>query len=319
MSYFRICCFGLLLTVFSCTSEDEAIEPDTLDQWTYYSQANGLADNFVINIYEDKSGTLWFSHDGAGVTSFNGVDFEVFNINNGLISNDVTCVLQDRNDNLLVGTRDGLSFRSEGNWYYVNELVGVPIYSMFEDNQGVLWLGTGGYGILYNEGNGFFQLYDSNCSDCNTIYDIDQTKDEKIWFATWGGLKQFSNGNFRLFTVDDGLADNSTYALHEDTWGDLWIGSIEGKSATRFHGSDVEKISLANSNPVSWVTSIQDYSNGELWIGTVGYGLLYYDGTVMRRVFEGSPSEFVSAMLRDSHGNMWVGTNSSGVGKYTPR
>jgi len=55
-----------------------------------------------------RYGNIWFGTEG-GVFKYNGTSFTHFTENEGLISNNVRCVIEDKNGNLWFGTDKGVS------------------------------------------------------------------------------------------------------------------------------------------------------------------------------------------------------------------
>jgi streptogramin lyase len=106
-----------------------------------YTENEGLTNNTVRSVIEDRHGNLWFGTD-QGVCKFNGVTFTHFTENEGLISNKVRSIIEDRQGNLWFGTEqgvskyDGIAFRQ----YTENEGLSINyINSIIEDKNGYLW------------------------------------------------------------------------------------------------------------------------------------------------------------------------------------
>jgi ligand-binding sensor domain-containing protein len=271
---------------------------------------------------EDKEATpfadagKWIHYSTDDVTRFDGESFEVFTTADGLRSNYVSCILQDRDNDLLIGTSNGLSIFRDGEWNYIPALDGATILALMEDDLGRLWLGSYEYGILLIEDGTLYQFYDNGCVNCNNINSIIQTSDKRIWFGTDGGLKALDDDTFTLYTEEDGLTDDGIYTLEEDEWGALWLGSRQGTTATRYYQGEFGKVSLRNDASSLWITSITKGRPGELWFGTVAYGLVRYDGVVMREVYEGPSDDTITKIYKDKRGNMWLGTFESGITLY---
>lgn len=311
----------LLLLVFGCNTVDEGIDPDSLDKWTYFTKKDGLSDNFVTVIYQDPKGIFWFGHEGAGLTRYDGKVFTKFTTANGLVSNFVNSILYDADSTLLVGTNNGLSLkqRNTNTWQYYEVFVGVPITSILQDKRKVLWFGTNNYGIVKVEGEKLSQELDNRCAKCNYVNAIVEAKDGKIWFGTQGGLKVFDGKSFKHYTAfSNRLSGDNIVSLQEDSWGNMWLGTADGTTVTRYRNGTFEKISLSNSSRLLWVTSIVKGAPGELWFGTVSNGLIHYDGAAMRRKFKEPKDATIVSMYQDKHGAIWMGTLDHGIAKYYP-
>ena len=145
--------------------------------FTNFTTLQGLANNKVLSITEDKSGNIWFGTDGGGVSRFDGNSFTTFTISNGLPDNVIPQIIVDAHENILFGTNQGIvvlkgysplhSERNEGIpaqnnlnneelkkytpvFEIYNSSKGYPVKDvnfgqncMFSDSKGIIWIGTG--------------------------------------------------------------------------------------------------------------------------------------------------------------------------------
>ena len=63
----------------------------------------------VSDILEDRNGKLWLGVSGKGVMSYDGSTWTTFGRKDGLVSEEVNTLYEDREGNLLVGTWEGIS------------------------------------------------------------------------------------------------------------------------------------------------------------------------------------------------------------------
>ena len=75
--------------------------------FTTYTTAQGLANNSVLSIAEDKSGNLWFGTDGGGVSRYDGKSFTTYTSAQGLANSIVRSIFEDKSGNLWFGTNRG--------------------------------------------------------------------------------------------------------------------------------------------------------------------------------------------------------------------
>ena len=61
----------------------------------------------------------------------------------------------------------------------------------------------------------------------STVFEIIQTRDGFIWFATLNGASRFDGTHFTTLRTKDGLNSNATISLVEGTNGELYIGTYE--------------------------------------------------------------------------------------------
>ncbi len=155
-----------------------------------------VLDRDVSALYQDRHGTLWAGTEG-GLARWDGRNWKVFTMRDGLSSDLVRAIADDAEGNLWVGTeRGGLNRLRDGrfNIFRKQEKDGLPsddISSIYVDSTGVLWVGTS------------------------------------------GGLARFEGGKWTRFTTQEGLLTSSVGYLIEDDKGSLWMGSTAGLMRVR--------------------------------------------------------------------------------------
>jgi ligand-binding sensor domain-containing protein len=90
--------------------------PNTLENWTVYTTAEGLVNNFVQAITSDKKGALWFGTKGGGISVFDGQKWTSYTTANGLNSNNILCLSTDNDGVVWIGTDDGVNSFSNGSF-----------------------------------------------------------------------------------------------------------------------------------------------------------------------------------------------------------
>ncbi|NQV52088.1 MAG: hypothetical protein HQ500_02845 [Flavobacteriales bacterium] len=77
--------------------------------FTTYTTNQGLGNNYVFSIAEDKDGNFWFGTDGGGVSKYDGQSFTTYTTSQGLGADIVLSILEDDAGNLWFGTHGGIS------------------------------------------------------------------------------------------------------------------------------------------------------------------------------------------------------------------
>jgi hypothetical protein len=77
---------------------------DVLYDIQYLNIDQGLQQQFVSAVFEDKDGYFWFGFNGPGVSRYDGKSFIVYGVENGLVHGNVIAIFQDRK-----GTISGLA------------------------------------------------------------------------------------------------------------------------------------------------------------------------------------------------------------------
>ena len=160
--------------------------------FTNYTTAQGLANNSVISITEDKSGNLWFGTFGGGVSRYDGKSFTNYTTAQGLANNVVRIITEDKSGNLWFGTDGGGVSRYDGksftNYTTVQGLANNVVRSIAEDKSGNLWFGTYGGGVSRYDGQSFTNYTTENGLPDNVVTQIVIDEQENIVIGTNFGV-----------------------------------------------------------------------------------------------------------------------------------
>lgn len=113
--------------------------------------------NHIYCLYEDKTGDIWITTVNGGVRKYDPVTGSLTNFNwkDGLCSTGITCILQDKNGNLLFGSDDAgvcmYDGKSFGNFNANKTLCNNRIWNILEDKDGNFWFGTRNVGLCRYE------------------------------------------------------------------------------------------------------------------------------------------------------------------------
>jgi signal transduction histidine kinase/CheY-like chemotaxis protein/streptogramin lyase len=278
---------------------------------------------------------------GQGLDKFDPLRSKFAHINKqpdnpaSLVNNIVWAILQDSDDNLWLGTLEGLTkFSKDGIVRnYVNDpedstsLGHNTIYALMEDELGRIWVGTNNGLSLYNAENDNFKNYPTS-----TVYRLLEDEKGYIWAATGGeGLEKFDPQaeKFKSFYnepgIDRGLSDFTVMSLYKDHEGLMWAGTFSGGICS-FRESDEEYLCYTynpdNPEGISngTVLEIIEDKRNNLWIATAG-GLNLFDrsnGTFTAfHEKDGLPNDLIYSILEDQSGNLWLGTNY-GLSRFDP-
>lgn len=80
------------------------------EKFTQFMPKDGLSDDMVRTIYNDKSGKIWFGFNGnrkSGLTYYDGKSFHTYSEKDGLCSKNITAIYKDKKENLWIGSGTG--------------------------------------------------------------------------------------------------------------------------------------------------------------------------------------------------------------------
>ncbi len=137
-----------------------------------------------------------------------------------------------------------------------------------------------------------------------------------------------SDLKFTHLTTDDGLSQNSIYAILQDRQGFMWFATQDGLN--RYDGNTfvVYKNNPGDPETISsnYIQDLIEDDNGSLWITTLNGGVNKFDPATERftryRHDPDNPNSIsgdrVQTVIKDSRGYLWFGTEFNGLNKFDP-
>lgn len=280
------------------------------------------------------------------------IEFERFPASQVQLTGTINCMIQDRQGFLWLGAVNGL-FRYDGHDFKAfrhqpgdsASLSGNFIWSICEDRNGDLWIGTSGKGLnrFLREEERFLR-YRHHPGDSTSIAGVEEVpwvledRSGNIWVALWeNGLdlyhrdaNRFRHYPFR-FPDEEGTLRSSVHRIYRDRFGDFWVGSRRGLYKFDPSGNQIIPYPHDPGNPASpggnYVYAICEDREGRLWIGTLDGGLSRYDRSkdafINYRHNSLDPyslsSDAVTALCIDSSGYLWVGMEDGGLNRCDPQ
>ncbi len=240
-----------------------------------------------------------------------------FNESSGISSNTgpqviARNILQDSKGGFWLATWDGLMRYDGSTFTNVTNQEGLRrhrAFSLLEDHQENIWLGTIGAGVYRYDGNTYTNFTTDDGLVDNAIISIMQDSDNNIWFGAMGASK-YDGTTFTSFTKEDGFTSSDVNSISQAPDGSIWFGTrgalfhYDGETFVNFteeHGLNIK----------SYIPTLID-RKGHLWFSGEK-GIYHYDGEKLRHPFQSTSF----SLMEDSHGNIWYtgGTLKSGDAK----
>jgi PAS domain S-box-containing protein len=118
--------------------------------------------------------------------------------------------------------------------------------------------------------------------------------------------------------TENGLPQNSVLAMAQTPDGYLWIGTEDGLA--RFDGTHFTIFNKHNTPQFqsNQISALLVNRRGELWIGTLGGGLLCYTHGNFTSLTSanGLSNDEVQALYEDGKGRLWIGTDGGGLDEF---
>lgn len=281
-----------------------------------------LAGRWIRCLIEDSGGNLWVGLRGGGLYRLRGAEADRLSVQDGLPSDLIRQVYEDREGSLWFATAGGLARLMDGavtTWSVPEGLPARFIWSIYDDPQdGTLWIGTNGGGVTRLGPRGVLPpSFDERGLAGYEIRSFLRDHEGTLWVGTAGnGLAAVRAGQVRWLREVDGLTNLSVFCLLEDRHGRLWAGT--GNGLVRIaDGRVVATYGLADGLPHATVRSLAEDASGVLWVGT-GAGLARLDGERLAPV--ALPPELANlrfhCILPERDGSAWLATDG-GLLRYT--
>jgi len=260
-------------------------------------------------------------------------NFRTFGVADGLPSNHVYKIVEDRKGFIWLGTRDGLA-RFDGTEFRVwrhaaddaDSLVGNDVQAVYVDRQDRIWCGGDGGLSRFEPGSGErrdrFVPYRHNADDPNSlagedVWAIAGDADGAIWVGGYGsGVDRLDPATGKVTHLRKpsaggaGLASDNVLALLFDRGGRLWIGTDTGIDVLAGNRSvrHVDFSAVASDARLN-VTGLLEDSDGSLLAGTRQGLVRIGTDLIAHRLADHAPNDAVAyGAVRDTAGELWVGT-----------
>jgi len=269
-----------------------------------YTTENGLPQNLVGKIVQDKTGFIWLT-TRDGLSRFDGYNFVNFKHE----ITDTNSLPADFLTDIVVGPDNGL------------------------------WIATLGKGLAYydQEQDMFFRFNDNNNSSAGSLKEILSLyidKSNHLWIGSNEGLycskmdislffKDPASFNDKFFEYKPSGEKQKMLCIYEDIEKNVWAGSDEGLFSINKNNNSYKQV--VSNKQKNRVNDIAEFDQEFLLIATDN-GLFKYskrtkksENILETEVFaDFNPNLKIDKVLPDKEGNFWIGTYGSGLLYYNP-
>ena len=299
---------------------------------------NSIANNYIVDIIEDKNGYIWVSTI-VGLSRINPDKDEIKNYyskeDSGNLSNsNLWQILCTKDNRLIASTIDGLNVYDKNKdkftriLYKEGELPSQYIYSLEEDINGHIWVGTDNGLVELDKDLNIVKSYQDAIEDSD-VYNVYDDSKGNIWVCT------LDNGLFKINLDDNSVENyknnnskisipsNNVRDIISDSEGKLWIATDKGLCTFDYEREEFitynKKSYQSNSLIDDEIFCLLKDSSGLIWIGTYS-GISRFNPNSNFTHFKLDPYEdnsisgnVIHGIYEDDDKTLWIGTNESGV------
>jgi ligand-binding sensor domain-containing protein/signal transduction histidine kinase len=273
------------------------------------------ASGAIYALFEDREGSLWVG-SAEGLERLTAKSFMTYTKEQGLSQNAISSVCAGRDGSIWIGTwggglnqlkNDSITIYNRSNGLSSDFVVGLQ-----EARDGTLWVGS-----AYAHGSQGLDLLKSGQIIKRPLVGeqpglaltaLVEDQQGNMWAGSHYGLGCFTQGTVRSYASESASSNTPINALCMCHDGSLWIGTENGMA--RWSKGHLERLG-SDKSVRPFVLSLYEDSGGELWIGTLGDGLIRF----ARETFtifsprQGLASDSIYSILEDSRHNLWLHGN----------
>ncbi len=253
----------------------------------------------------------------------------------GLMGTKITCLLKDKTGMLWIATDQGL-YRYDGQnlFLYFRVLPSYSIFSMLEDRNGNIWVGTtgnrgdptGGLFIIDLRAGIIKHLLTERGLGTNWIISMLSDNMDRVWMTTYpNGIKIVDENTNTIKTLnkEQGLSNESAGMIIQDAGNNIWIsttgGGINIVDLKKGKMKYLNKENGLNNDSVS--SMLKDNSN-RIWIKAEADSAEVNEVDVKQGIIkhfnrdQGLNASYIFRLMNDQKGNIWLATIGNGVNTF---
>ncbi len=280
-----------------------------------FDHTNGLPQDWVRFLYEDREGTLWVGAGSAGLVSIHPSAFSTLESPDQWERCSTLALAPGADNALWIGTDGaGLYRHASGRWNHYGPDDGLSnpyISAVAEGPDGAVWAGNYWWGGPYRlEGDAFVRPPGVLETTSPVVGLMAQTDTGELLVGHRDGLTVLRDDGLHRILPSPGGSGDDVSAIAADITGALWCGFSHGGLA-RFANGEVTFFRREDGVGSNSIQSLHADPDGSVWIGTADNGLTRFrDGHFVNLgVRHGLADSAVCHVLEDDRGFLWLSTH----------
>ncbi len=280
-----------------------------------FDRTNGLPQNWIRFLYEDREGTLWVGSGSSGLVSIHPSAFARLKSPDQWHGTSTLSLAPGQENSLWIGTDGAGLYHHESEEltrYARDEGFENPyISAVTETSAGEVWAGNYWWGGPYRLEEGQFVRPEGVPETTSPVLGLLSTPETgQLLVGTRDGVAELVDESLRWLIKSPGGISDDVCAMVWDREGTLWCGFSQGGLACLAEG----KVKFFRREDGVGSNSIQclfyDKEDGALWVGTADNGLTRYkDGRFVNLgVSHGLADKTICYIVEDDRGFFWMST-----------
>jgi signal transduction histidine kinase/ligand-binding sensor domain-containing protein len=270
-----------------------------------FTRQDGLPDDAVTALFEDREGSLWVGTRNGGLAQFTDRTLATNAGPPSLREESIESVCEDHAGVMWFGTRRGLTRWKDGIEHTFTTADGLPdprVYATFPGNHGELWVGSFGGLLRWHDGGGAPELLLAE-----RVFSLYLDRRDTLWIGTGNSLFRLQGGRMERIPTAGGFEPAQVRGIQEDDQGTLWVTSVNGLARV-VGGRLVRAAEWPGAARAD--RGVSRDADGTLWFGA---------GTSLIRLRQGRFRSFTAAdgltrdwlyqVLADDRGYLWIATS----------
>ncbi|MBK6390752.1 MAG: hypothetical protein KA109_11670 [Saprospiraceae bacterium] len=348
----KVIFFLTILTLLtSCNGQATTQSEISTNSISIGDTVNELGKEITL-VYQDKKDNYWFASKNDGVYKYDEKIIIHFTTKDGLTSNSIGEIKEDKSGNIYFTTDNGICKFNGKIFIALKEKVGVD--NDWKLNPNDIWFKSPEYdGFVYRyDGENLLKLqvpkikigeeYISkhpNYANPYAVFCIYTDSKVNVWFgtATLGAFRY--NGKSFDWIIEDDVTElhdgpaNGVRSIIEDKNGDFWFNSAyrytiyedtlipkNGRDKSSFYKrtKSIGSLDGSKNNDFTEYLSIAKDTNNDLWFVPYDTGVWKYDGIKITHypVQINSKEIKLFSIYKDNKGTLWLRTHEYGLWKF---
>lgn len=271
--------------------------------------AEGLPQSQVWCGASDSRGYLWFGTQGGGLARFDGQSVETFTTADGLPSNFIHAIYQEKDYVLWIGTNKGLC-RFDGQRFQVVEGFDKQVNSITQHpDKRILFATNNGVYATLSDSVALKKIRLNDILDYTPSYSFHVTKNQ-VWLGAEDGLWNITEKAERYW---EGA---TVFGITEDRRGQLWLAASDS-GVIKLDPDRPDEVESIKSPALSMARTIFYENVQSILVGTQYRGLVRInpikDEITVISEAQGLPHNHIRQLLRDHNERLWLTTSGGGI------